>query len=406
MHSEPTGAVDPRSSRHQPRTEGERLPPPGSEGSVTSALGDEPDHGEQSYRGRGRLEGRRALITGGDSGHRAGRRARLRPRGRRRARSSYLPEERATPRRPRGWSRRPAAAPSSCPATSEERDVSATWSRATVEELGGLDVLVNNAAYQMAQPGGIADITTEQFDRVMKTNLYAMFWLCKAALPHLHAGSSIINTPRSRPTSRRRELLDYATTKAGIVNFTQGLARHARREGHPGQHRRARPDLDAADPGDDAGGEGRALRRDRHRSGAPASRPRSRRRSCSSPRPRPATSPARSSRSPAASRCRRPSDPASRQGAQGPEAAVDGARRGRGRARYRRPGEQDALAQPPGADLDLVQPGHLHRGVGDDRAGRTLPGPHHNALGGDDHRHSHPVHGLSGSGRLTRPPDR
>ena len=92
------------------------------------------------------------------------------------------------------------------------------------ERLGRVDILVNNAAYQMAQPGGIADITTEQFDRVMKTNLYAMFWLCKMALPHMTSGSSIINTTSVQSSSPSPELLDYATTKAGIVNFTRGLA--------------------------------------------------------------------------------------------------------------------------------------------------------------------------------------
>ena len=80
-----------------------------------------------------------------------------------------------------------------------------------VAELGGIDILVNNAAYQMAQEGGIADISTEQFDRVMRTNLYAMFWLCKAALPHLQAGSTIINTsthpgvPTVTPTAGLRD---------------------------------------------------------------------------------------------------------------------------------------------------------------------------------------------------------
>ena len=94
--------------------------------------------------------------------------------------------------------------------------------RQTVEQLGGLDVLVNNAAYQMTR-SGIADITTEQFDRVLKTNLYAMFWLCKAAIPHLAPGS-IIKTSSVQAYRPSPSLLDCATTKAGIVTFTRGLA--------------------------------------------------------------------------------------------------------------------------------------------------------------------------------------
>ena len=76
----------------------------------------------------------------------------------------------------------------------------------------------------MAQPGGLADITTEQFDRVMRTNLYAMFWLSKAALPHLKPGSSIINTSSVQASSPSSHLLDYAMTKAAIANFTRGLS--------------------------------------------------------------------------------------------------------------------------------------------------------------------------------------
>ena len=116
-----------------------------------------------------------------------------------------------------------------CPATSATRRTARRSSTRAVSELGGLDILVNNAAYQMAQPGGIADITTEQFDRVMKTNLYAMFWLCRAAVPHMRPGATIINTasiqayqsvaarcsttPRPRPassTSPRRWPQDLA----------------------------------------------------------------------------------------------------------------------------------------------------------------------------------------------------
>jgi NAD(P)-dependent dehydrogenase (short-subunit alcohol dehydrogenase family) len=93
-----------------------------------------------------------------------------------------------------------------------------------VAELGRIDVLVNNAAYQMAQDGGLLDISTEQFDRVFRTNVYAMFWLCKAAVPHMRPGSSIINTSSIQGFEPSPPLLDYASTKAAIVNFTKGLA--------------------------------------------------------------------------------------------------------------------------------------------------------------------------------------
>jgi NAD(P)-dependent dehydrogenase (short-subunit alcohol dehydrogenase family) len=100
-----------------------------------------------------------------------------------------------------------------------------------VAQLGGIDILVNNAAYQMAQAGGLQDITTEQLDRVMKTNLYALFWLCREALPHLSEGATIINTSSIQSRQPSPELLDYATTKAGIVAFTQGLAQMLAQKG-------------------------------------------------------------------------------------------------------------------------------------------------------------------------------
>jgi NAD(P)-dependent dehydrogenase (short-subunit alcohol dehydrogenase family) len=83
----------------------------------------------------------------------------------------------------------------------------------------------------MAQMGGIADITTEQFDQVMKTNLYAMFWLCKKAIPHMEAGATIINTSSVQAVKPSPELLDYATTKAGIQNFTKALAQELAEKG-------------------------------------------------------------------------------------------------------------------------------------------------------------------------------
>jgi NAD(P)-dependent dehydrogenase (short-subunit alcohol dehydrogenase family) len=213
----------PADQHPQPDTEGEQLPPPGSGDSVTPAMGDEPDHGEESYRGSGELADKVAVVTGGDSG--IGRAVALAF-----AREgadvviAYLPGEEddgaETARLVEEAGRRAVRVPVDL--TTE--DACRELVDRTVAELGRIDVLVNNAAFQMAQPGGIQDITTDQFDRVMKTNLYAMFWLCKLALPHMPEGSSIINTSSVQASSPSPELLDYATTKAGIVNFTRGLA--------------------------------------------------------------------------------------------------------------------------------------------------------------------------------------
>ncbi|GGO74690.1 SDR family oxidoreductase [Nocardioides deserti] len=202
---------------------GEQLPPPGSEESVTPGMRQEPDHGEHSYRGSGRLQDKVAVITGGDSG--IGRAVAIAY-----AREgadvvlAYLEGEdedgRETARLVEEAGRRAITVPGDLVSEEACRELVDT----AVRELGRIDVLVNNAAYQMSQPGGIEDITTDQFDRVMKTNLYAMFWLCKMALPHLGEGSSIINTSSVQASSPSVPLLDYATTKAGIVNFTRGLA--------------------------------------------------------------------------------------------------------------------------------------------------------------------------------------
>lgn len=207
----------------QPQTEGEQISPPGDEDSVTARMEETPDHGEDSYRGHDRLRDQVAVITGGDSG--IGRAVALAF-----AREgadvviAYLEGEdedgQETVRLVEEAGRRAVAVPTDLV---QEEACRALVDR-TVEELGRIDILVNNAAYQMAQPGGIADITTEQLDRVMRTNVYAMFWLCQMALPHMKAGSSIINTSSVQSSSPSPELLDYACTKAAIVNFTRGLA--------------------------------------------------------------------------------------------------------------------------------------------------------------------------------------
>ncbi|WP_199440329.1 SDR family oxidoreductase [Umezawaea beigongshangensis] len=184
-----------------------------------------PDHGEQSYTGHDRLRGRRAVITGGDSG--IGRAVALAF-----AREgadvviAYLPEEEEDAKE---TSRLVEEAGQRCVRVSgdiSEPDHPAEIVDTAVRELGGIDVLVSNAAYQMSQAGGLEDITDEQFDRVMRTNVYAMFRLCKAALPHLGKGSSIITTSSIQGFQPSPELLDYATSKGAIVNFTKGLAQN------------------------------------------------------------------------------------------------------------------------------------------------------------------------------------
>jgi hypothetical protein len=186
-------------------------------------MGDQPDHGEESYRGSGRLTDKKTVITGGDSG--IGRAVALAfAREGADVMIAHLASEQddaqETVRLIEEAGRRGITVPTDL---TVEENCQEVIDRA-VKEFGQIDVLVNNAAYQMAQPGGIEDITTEQFDRVMKTNLYAMFWLCKKAVPHMAAGSVIINTSSIQSSKPSPELLDYATTKAGIVNFTKGLA--------------------------------------------------------------------------------------------------------------------------------------------------------------------------------------
>ncbi|MFI9743316.1 SDR family oxidoreductase [Streptomyces sp. NPDC052494] len=189
----------------------------------TEAMDPRPDHGEDTYQGHGLLHGRRALVTGGDSG--IGRAVCLAF-----AREgadvvfTHLSEEAAeadeTVRLIREAGRTAVAV--TCDIRDEEQ--CAALIEKTVGELGGIDLLVNNAAYQMAQPDGIEAITTEQFDRVMKTNLYGMFWLTKAALAHMPRGGSVINTASVQGYQPSPHLLDYAMTKSAIVSFTHSLA--------------------------------------------------------------------------------------------------------------------------------------------------------------------------------------
>ena len=162
-----------------------------------------PDHGEESYRGSGRLEGKKAVITGGDSG--IGRAVAIAfAREGADVLITHLEAEKDDAEETARWVREAGRSAVTVPTDLREEQNCRDVVERAVRELGGIDVLVSNAAYQMSQDGGIDDITTEQFDRVMKTNVYAMFWLCKAAVPHMRPGSTVITTRRCRPSSRPR----------------------------------------------------------------------------------------------------------------------------------------------------------------------------------------------------------
>jgi NAD(P)-dependent dehydrogenase (short-subunit alcohol dehydrogenase family) len=193
--------------------------PPGT----TDAMTPVPDHGEDTYRGHGRLEGLRTLITGGDSG--IGRAVAIAF-----AREgadvviSHLPSEAADAEATMAHVVAAERKGLAVAADLTEPDACAHLVARATNELGGLDVLVNNAGYQMARTVGIEQIDTAQLDRVFRTNLYALFWMVQAALPSLGPGSAIINNSSIQAYEPSVSLLDYAATKAGINNVTVNLA--------------------------------------------------------------------------------------------------------------------------------------------------------------------------------------
>jgi NAD(P)-dependent dehydrogenase (short-subunit alcohol dehydrogenase family) len=224
--SDQTTPQDPTEQFNPGEHPAEKIAHPG----VTSDMPEQPDHGEDSYRGFGRLEGKRALITGGDSG--IGRAVAIAfAREGADVAISYLPEEEEDAQVTAGLVRAAGRKALTLPGDIRDESVCTGLVASTVSELGGLDILVNNAAYQMAQPNSLPDITTEQMDRVFKTNLYALFWITKAALPHLQPGSSIINTTSIQAYDPSPSLLDYASTKAAILNFTRGLSQQVAEQG-------------------------------------------------------------------------------------------------------------------------------------------------------------------------------
>lgn len=190
---------------------------------LVSKMQPRPDHGEESYQGSGRLEGRKALITGGDSG--IGRAAAIAfAREGADVAINYLPAEESDAQDVVQLIRKAGRRAVAIPGDLRNEAFCQDLIERSVRDLGGLDILVNNAARQHAVDD-IAKITTEQFDDTLKTNVYAMFWLTKAALPHLPSGATIINTTSVVAYDPPEGLLDYSATKAAIMNFTKGLAK-------------------------------------------------------------------------------------------------------------------------------------------------------------------------------------
>jgi len=209
--------LDPTTAYEQPPQPGQQQDMPG----LTDRMDPRPDHGEESYKGSGRLAGRAAIITGADSG--IGRAVAIAfAREGADVLIGYLNEDedaRETARWVEAAGRKAVLAPGDI--KDEAHCVSLV--EQAVAAFGRVDLLVNNAAHQ-ATIDSIEEISSDEWDTTMRTNLYAMFYLCKAAVPHMAPGSAIVNTTSIQSKSPSGNLLAYATTKGGIANFTAGLA--------------------------------------------------------------------------------------------------------------------------------------------------------------------------------------
>ncbi len=210
---------DPREQYPKPPFPPQPQPEPG----LAIKMDPRPDHGETSYRGSAKLTGRKALVTGGDSG--IGRAAAIAyAREGADVAISYLPSEETDAaeviRLIEAEGRKAVALPGDV--TDEE------WCRTlvskAVDALGGLDILVVNAGHQEFRED-VSQVTSQDFDTTMKTNLYALHWIVQAAVPHLPAGAAVITTASVQAYEPSAILLDYATTKAGIVAYTKALAK-------------------------------------------------------------------------------------------------------------------------------------------------------------------------------------
>jgi NAD(P)-dependent dehydrogenase (short-subunit alcohol dehydrogenase family) len=213
------GVRDPRNAHPKPPFQAQQQSWPGLARNMTPR----PDHGESSYVGSGRLAGRKALITGGDSG--MGRAAAIAyAREGADVAINYLPAEEPDAREVVDLIRQAGRKAVAIPGDLRDEGFCRRLVEEAVRGLGGLDIVVSNAGRQQAR-SSILDITTEDFDATMKTNIYAPFWIIKAALPHLQPGSAIIGTTSEQAYDPSPDLYDYAQTKAATMNYVKSLAK-------------------------------------------------------------------------------------------------------------------------------------------------------------------------------------
>lgn len=210
---------DPRKQYPHPPFPTQPQPAPG----IVGKMEPRPDHGEESYVGAGRLKGRRALITGGDSG--IGRATAIAyAREGADVAIGYLPEEEEDAREVLALIEAEGRKAVGLPGDVKEEAWCQTMVDRAVEQLGGLDILVVNAARQQFRES-VIELTSKDFDATFKTNVYALHWICQAAAPHLPPGAAVITTASIQAYEPSPILLDYATTKAAIVAYTKALSK-------------------------------------------------------------------------------------------------------------------------------------------------------------------------------------
>jgi len=215
----PAALVDPTKNYPKPPFKAQPQPWPG----LASKMDPRPDHGETSYKGSGRLAGRKALITGGDSG--MGRAAAIAyAREGADVAINYLPAEEPDAKEVVALIKAAGRKAIAIPGDIRDEAFCKRLVDEAVKGLGGLDILVSNAARQQ-QRESILDLSSEDFDATMKTNIYAPFWIIKAALPHMPAGSAIIGTTSEQAYDPSANLYDYAQTKAATTSFVKSLAK-------------------------------------------------------------------------------------------------------------------------------------------------------------------------------------